>query len=98
MKEKSKHYYDCDRNKTNNDERIPNYYIGSDGTECRAVIDSFDMSYHIGSCCKYICRLSGDNVKHSDDGLADIYKAIAHLTMEIDKIKKNKGRGCCNLK
>ena len=55
MKEKSKHYYDCDRNKPI--ETTPCYYIGLDGM-----------------------------------------KAIDHLEYELNQIKKNKGRGCCNLK
>ena len=101
MKDKSKYYYDTNRNKNmidKEDKRIPNYYKGLDGTECRAVIDSFEMSYHIASCCKYICRLSGETIKHNDNGVADINKAIAHLTMELDRIKKYKGRGTNDLK
>ncbi len=98
MKEKSKYYYDTERNKSfEKDERIPDYYIGIDGTECRKVIDSFEMSYHIGSCCKYICRLSGSTVKHNDNGLSDLNKAIAHLTMEVERIKKYKTRGSRHL-
>ena len=101
MKDKSKFYYDTNRNKNmmeEQDKRIPSYYIGLDGTECRKVIDAFEMSYHIGSCCKYICRSSGETVKHDDYGVADITKAIAHLTMELEKIKKYKGRGTNDLK
>jgi hypothetical protein len=101
MKDKSKYYFDTDRNKNimeEQDERIPSYYIGLDGTECRKVIDAFEMSYHLGSCCKYICRASGETIKHNDYGVADINKAIAHLTMELDRIKKFKGRGGDNLK
>ena len=98
MKEKSKYYFDTERNKSfEKDERIPDYYIGIDGTECRKVIDSFEMSYHIGSCCKYICRLSGSTVKHNDNGLSDLKKAIAHLTMEVERIKKYKTRGSRHL-
>tara|TARA_R100001163_G_scaffold27079_1_gene22016 strand:+ start:7441 stop:7716 length:276 start_codon:yes stop_codon:yes gene_type:complete len=90
MSEKSKYYWDINRNKPHEkDKRIPDYYIGNDGTECRKVIDSFEMSYHVGSCCKYICRLSGKTTKHNDKGLADLQKAITHLTMEIEKIKKH---------
>ena len=101
MKEKSKYYLDTERNKNmseQQDKRIPSYYIGLDGTECRKVIDSFEMTYHIASCCKYICRSSGETTKHNDNGVADINKAIAHLTMELDRIKKYKGRGSNNLK
>jgi|TARA_R100001163_G_scaffold1867_1_gene2899 hypothetical protein len=95
---KSKYYFDTERNKPyKKDERIPSYYIGLDGLECRKVIDSFEMSYHIGSCCKYICRLSGTNIKHNDNGLSDLKKAIAHLTMELERIKKYKTRGSDNL-
>ena len=36
--------------------------------------------------------------KHDDEGVECISKAIDHLEYELKKIKKNKGRGCCNLK
>ena len=42
MKEKSKYYFDTERNKSfEKDERIPDYYIGIDGTECRKIIFTF---------------------------------------------------------
>lgn len=100
MKDKSKYYYDNERNKdikqnkefnTLRNKNIPRYYIGINGMECRSYIDSFEMSYHIGSCCKYISRASGRTVKHDDFGVSDIKKAITHLTMELERIKKYKG-------
>tara|TARA_R110002020_G_scaffold7213_6_gene30568 strand:+ start:3180 stop:3452 length:273 start_codon:yes stop_codon:yes gene_type:complete len=83
---KSKHWYDTDRNKDmNKDSRIPSYYIGLNGLEAREVCDEFDLSYHLSTALTYILR---SKRKHKDKGIEDITKAIAHLTFELDKIKK----------
>ena len=93
MKEKSKHYYECDRNKPI--ETTPCYYIGLDGMKAIDVIHEFDLSYDLGNAVSYILRCKR---KHDDQGVECITKAIEHLKYELKKIKKNKGRGCCNLK
>ena len=93
MKEKSKHYYECDRNKPI--KTTPCYYIGLDGMKAIDVIHEFDLSYDLGNAVSYILRCKR---KHDDQGVECITKAIDHLEYELKKIKKNKGRGCCNLK
>jgi len=93
MKEKSKHYYDCDRNKPI--ETTPCYYIGLDGMKAIDVIHGFDVSHELDNNKSYILRCKR---KHDDEGVECITKAIEHLKYELKKIKKNKGRGCCNLK
>ena len=55
----------------------------------------FDLSYDLGNATSYILRCKR---KHDDEGVECITKAIEHLKYELKKIKKNKGRGCCNLK
>ena len=93
MKEKSKHYYECDRNKPI--DKTPCYYIGLDGMKAIDVIHEFNLSYDLGNACSYILRCKR---KYNDEGVECITKAIEHLRYELNKIKKNKGRGCCDLK
>ena len=92
MCEKSKYYYDYDRNKEFN---TPDYYIGLDGLKAIDVIHQFDLSYDLGVSVSYLLRCKN---KHNDEGVECINKAIDHLNYELKKIKKNKGRGGENLK
>lgn len=65
---------------------IPNYYKGLfKGILVKDVCDDFLLSYHLGSCCKYICRAGkkAGNLKSQD-----IVKAIKHLEFELELIKK----------
>jgi len=85
-------YYEIERNKDNYksnttiDERIPTYYIGKyHKYEARKVVEDFDLSYNIGTCVTYCLR---SKRKHSDGGVQDIKKAIAHLEFELERLKK----------
>ena len=87
MKEKSKYYYDTERNKSIN--LTPSYYIGSDGMKAIDVIHEFNLSYDLGNAVSYILRCKN---KHNDQGVECINKAIDHLRYELKKIKKiNRG-------
>jgi len=71
---------------TTGDERIPSYYIGKyHKYEARKVVEDFDLSYNIGTCVTYCLR---SKRKHSDGGVQDIKKAIAHLEFELERLKK----------
>ena len=93
MKEKSKYYYDTERNKPI--DNTPFYYIGNEGMKCIDVIHQFELSYDLGTAATYIMRCKR---KHDDMGEECINKAIDHLRYELKKIKKIKGRGVNNLK
>ena len=90
MTKYNKHYYEVGRNgyiaTTTGDERIPSYYIGKyHKYEARKVVEDFDLSYNIGTCVTYCLR---SKRKHSDGGIQDIKKAIAHLEFELERLKK----------
>ena len=101
MCEKSKHYYNKERNadqyggKTRaggimSDSRVPEYYKGKNGYEARKVCDNFDLSYHLATATTYILRAYHKHATPVDC----ITKAIAHLEFELEKIKnKNKNDG-----
>ena len=104
VKEKSKYYYDTDRNLDNSKqminpkmlltkeelglERVPEYYKGKNSYEARKVCDNFDLTYHLGTAVTYILRAYH---KH-DTPIECLTKAIAHLEFEIEKYEQdNKG-------
>ena len=104
IKEKSKYYYDTDRNLDNSKqminpkmlltkeelglERVPEYYKGKNSYEARKVCDNFDLTYHLGTAVTYILRAYH---KH-DTPVECLTKAIAHLEFEIEKYEQdNKG-------
>mgnify|MGYP003138240991 FL=1 len=104
VKEKSKYYYDTDRNLDNSKqminpkmlltkeelglERVPEYYKGKNSYEARKVCDNFDLTYHLGTAVTYILRAYH---KH-DTPVECLTKAIAHLEFEIEKYEQdNKG-------
>ncbi len=104
IKEKSKYYYDTDRNLDNSKqminpkmlltkeelglERVPEYYKGKNSYEARKVCDNFDLTYHLGTAVTYILRAYH---KH-DTPIECLTKAIAHLEFEIEKYEQdNKG-------
>ena len=67
------------------DERIPSYYIGKyHKYEARKVVEDFELSYNVGTCVTYCLR---SKRKHSDGGVQDIKKAIAHLEFELERLK-----------
>ena len=66
-----------------NDNRIPHYYIGSNGYEARKVVSGFDLSYNIGTAVTYLLRAEKKHAKPTEC----IKKAIAHLEFELEKNK-----------
>tara|TARA_R110000824_G_scaffold298247_1_gene486482 strand:+ start:207 stop:488 length:282 start_codon:yes stop_codon:yes gene_type:complete len=90
MTKHNEHYWEVGRNgyitNTTGDKRIPSYYIGKyHKYEARKVVEDFDLSYNIGTCVTYCLR---SKRKHSDGGIQDIKKAIAHLEFELERLKK----------
>lgn len=83
MSEKSKYWYDYDRNKPI--DKTPFYYIGNKGLKAIDVIHQFELSYDLGVACSYILRCKR---KHNDEGVECIKKAIHHLEYELKKIQK----------
>ena len=69
------------------DNRVPDYYIGSNGYEARKVVDNFDLSYNIGTAVTYLIRAER---KH-DTPINCIKKAIAHLEFELERINDQQG-------
>jgi len=67
------------------DDRIPSYYIGTNGYEARKVVDGFDLSYNVGTAVTYLLRAER---KH-DSPVECIEKAINHLQFELDKLKND---------
>tara|TARA_R110000824_G_scaffold197131_1_gene380503 strand:+ start:72 stop:359 length:288 start_codon:yes stop_codon:yes gene_type:complete len=91
MTKYSKYYWEIGRNgygsNKTSDERIPSYYIGRyHKYEARKVVEDFDLSYNVGTCVTYCLR---SKRKHSDGGVEDIKKAIAHLQFELEILEKN---------
>ena len=97
MCERSKHYYNKERNEDQydgktrtggimSDSRVPEYYKGRNGYEARKVCDNFDLSYHLATATTYILRA----YRKHDTPVDCITKAIAHLEFELEKIKINK--------
>jgi len=64
--------------------RIPSYYIGTNGYEARKVVDGFELSYNVGTAVTYLLRAER---KH-DSPIECIQKAINHLEFELDKLKR----------
>ena len=90
MTDHNEHYWEVGRNgyttSTTGDERIPSYYIGKHHKyEARKVVEDFDLSYNVGTCVTYCLR---SKRKHSDGGIQDIKKAIAHLEFELERLQK----------
>ena len=67
------------------DNRIPHYYIGTNGYEARKVVSGFELSYNVGTAVTYLLRAEKKHSKPIDC----ITKAIAHLEFELEKIKEN---------
>ena len=92
MDEQNKHYWEVGRNgyiaSKTTDERIPLYYIGKyHKYEARKVVEDFELSYNVGTCVTYCLR---SKRKHSDGGIQDIKKAIAHLEFELERLEYGK--------
>ena len=66
------------------DNRIPHYYIGSNGYEARKVVSGFDLNYNIGTAVTYLLRAEKKHAKPNEC----IKKAIAHLEFELEKLKQ----------
>ena len=66
------------------DNRIPRYYIATNGYEARKVVDGFELSYNVGTAVTYLLRAER---KHKSP-IECIQKAINHLEFELDKLKK----------
>tara|TARA_R100001163_G_C4887731_1_gene82159 strand:- start:45 stop:302 length:258 start_codon:yes stop_codon:yes gene_type:complete len=84
MSEKSKYYFDMERNKPYNN-KVPKYYIGKKGMMAKDICDDFELPYHLATALTYILRAKK---KHNDKGVSDINKAIAHLEFELYRIEK----------
>ena len=92
MRENNKHYWEVGRNgytaSKTIDERIPSYYIGIHHKyQARKVVEDFELSYNVGTCVTYCLR---SRRKHSDGGIQDIKKAIAHLEFELERLEYGK--------
>jgi|TARA_R110000764_G_scaffold88256_3_gene169297 hypothetical protein len=73
----------------NNTEKVPHYYVGTNpkrNYQARYVVSDFDCTYNIGTAVTYCLRSSR---KH-DTPIQDLYKAIAHLEFEIERLKEIK--------
>jgi len=66
------------------DNRIPHYYIGSNGYEARKVVSGFNLSYNIGTAVTYLLRAEKKHATPTEC----ITKAIAHLEFELEKLKQ----------
>ena len=88
MKEKSKYYYDTDRNMPI--DNTPEYYKGMVyGYKAFDIIEDYKLNYNCASALAYILR---NERKHSSPNEC-ISKAIDHLKNELIILKKNNGRG-----
>ena len=95
MKNKSKYYWDLDRNLPIDDiiikqqlmkeNKVPKYYKGKNGYEAIKVVHNFDLNYNCGTAVTYILR---SNKKH-DTPIECLQKEINHLEFEIDRIKND---------
>ena len=93
MKEKSKYYFDTDRNKAI--DNTPHYYKGMVyGYKAFDIIEDYKLNYNCATALSYILR---SDRKHESPQEC-IEKAIDHLKNEVNIIKKNNGRGYNNLK
>ena len=93
MKEKSKYYFDTDRNKPI--DNTPHYYKGMVyGYKAFDIIEDYKLNYNCATALSYILR---SDRKHESPQEC-IEKAIEHLKNEVKIIKKNNGRGYKNLK
>jgi len=73
----------------NNTEKVPHYYVGTNpkrNYQARYVVSDFDCTYNIGTAVTYCLRSSR---KH-DTPIQDLYKAIANLEFEIERLKEIK--------
>ena len=88
MKEKSKYYFDTDRNKAC--DNTPHYYKGMVyGYKAFDIIEDYKLNYNCATALSYILR---SDRKHESPQEC-IEKAIEHLKNEVKIIKKNNGRG-----
>jgi hypothetical protein len=93
MSEKSKYWYDYDRNKPI--DKTPYYYKGMVyGYKAFDIIEDYKLNYNCATALSYILR---SDRKHESPQEC-IEKAIEHLKNEVNIIKKNNGRGYKNLK
>jgi len=93
MKEKSKYYYDTDRNMPI--DNTPEYYKGMVyGYKAFDIIEDYKLNYNCATALSYILR---SDRKHESPQEC-IEKAIEHLKNEVNIIKKNNGRGYKNHK
>ena len=93
MKDKSKYYFDTERNMPL--DNTPFYYIGQVyGYKAFDIIEDFKLNYNCATALSYVLRASR---KHNTPNEC-ISKAIDHLKNELDILKKNNGRGHKNLK
>lgn len=84
MKEKSKYYFDTERNMPI--DKTPFYYIGQVyGYKAFDIIEDFKLNYNSATALSYILRASR---KHNSPNEC-ISKAIDHLKNELEILKKN---------
>ena len=92
MKDKSKYYYDSERNMPVN--KTPFYYIGQVyGYKAFDIIEDYKLNYNCATALSYILR---SDRKHKSPKEC-IEKAIEHLKNELSILKKTNGRGYNNL-
>ena len=60
------------------------YTVHPSGVECIQITEH--MMFNLGSAIKYIWRV---DLKHSDNGIADLKKAAWYINREIKRREKN---------
>jgi len=97
--DKSKWYYDTDRNLDNSKQminpkmllskeelgilEIPGYYKGDNNYTAREVCDNFDLTYHIATATTYLIRAG----KKTEEGMSNKDKKIEDLKKAIHHIQ-----------
>jgi hypothetical protein len=97
--DKSKWYYDTDRNLDNSKQminpkmllskeelgilEIPGYYKGDNNYTAREVCDNFNLSYHIATATTYLIRAG----KKTEEGMSNDDKKIEDLKKAIHHIQ-----------
>ena len=97
--DKSKWYYDTDRNLDNSKQminpkmllskeelgilEIPGYYKGDNNYTAREVCDNFNLSYHIATATTYLIRAG----KKTEEGMSNKDKKIEDLKKAIHHIQ-----------
>jgi hypothetical protein len=64
----------------------PPHYVGAGGLEAIAVIEAFELGFHLGNALKYILRAG-----RKGDRLTDLKKARWYLDREIERAECERG-------